>query len=100
MRQETLEALKRHEGCFPHMYLDTKGLVTVGVGQLLSSVEEAKKLPFINRTTQKPATPTEIDTDYSAVKKQPVDHIADFYKQFTQLDLPQSDIDALFKARV
>ena len=38
----------KYEGNVPHMYLDTKGYVTVGVGHLLNDVEAAKKFlsPF------------------------------------------------------
>src|SRR5262245_21515198 len=34
------------EGCIPYMYLDIKGLVTVGVGNLIDPVELATALPF------------------------------------------------------
>src|SRR5690242_21318627 len=34
------------EGSVPYMYLDIKGLVTVGVGNLIDPVELATALPF------------------------------------------------------
>ena len=36
MGESIYEVLKRHEGVVPHMYLDTTGNVTVGVGFLLA----------------------------------------------------------------
>lgn len=34
--------LNAQEGCIPHMYLDTRGYVTVAVGQLLAHVADAQ----------------------------------------------------------
>ncbi|MFV2058690.1 MAG: hypothetical protein ACC707_19680, partial [Thiohalomonadales bacterium] len=76
--------LGEYEGAISHMYLDSKGLVTVGVGYLIINLTEAQKLPF---TTQKgmKATAVEIKADYDAVKKQPANRLASFYKRFTKL---------------
>jgi len=41
------------EGTIPHMYLDSKGYVTVGIGHLISSVTEAQKLAFVKAKTSK-----------------------------------------------
>lgn len=48
------------EGKVPWMYLDSKGLVTVGVGFYLKDVTQAQALPFINMSTGNPATADEI----------------------------------------
>ena len=51
--QTLRKTFEQYEGKIPHMYLDTKGLVTVGVGYLLATVVEAQKLPFIVDKTGK-----------------------------------------------
>ena len=35
------------------MYLDSKGLVTVGIGHLISTLADAQKLPFYNAKNTK-----------------------------------------------
>ncbi len=50
LREKFLEVLNNYswvEGRINHMYLDVKGLVTVGLGCLLENVEAALKLPFV-----------------------------------------------------
>ena len=63
--------IKECEGSISHMYLDTKGFVTVAVGQLLRTVEAAQELGFVHRDTGDPATAAEIAPDYESVKQQP-----------------------------
>ncbi|WP_089728084.1 hypothetical protein [Candidatus Thiosymbion oneisti] len=92
--------IKISEGSIPHMYLDTVGKVTVGVGNMLPNVAAAKKLAFVNRVSKKKATDQEIETDYNTVKKQPKGLIASSYKKHTKLDLPTTDINRLLDNRI
>jgi GH24 family phage-related lysozyme (muramidase) len=55
------------EGLVCFMYLDTKGYVTVGIGNLLKTVAAAQALPFQNTSTGETATQLEIETAYNAV---------------------------------
>ena len=50
-----------YEGIYPHMYLDTKGLVTVGVGKMLPNVKSAIALPFYDKITRQQATAKDIE---------------------------------------
>lgn len=59
--------LEKYEGCISHMYRDTKGYVTVGVGHMIPNVAAAQKLNFVTGTDKK-ASAEEIKTDYDAVK--------------------------------
>ena len=93
------KAIIAHEGEVTHMYLDTAGYVTVGIGFMLPNVAEAQKLPFVNRATNQKATAQEIKTDYESVAKQAKGMIASRYKPFTKLDLPSADIRPLFDAK-
>lgn len=57
------------EGVVHHMYLDIKGLVTIGVGNLIDPVTEAKALPFqFKSDSERAATPSEIESEWQAVK--------------------------------
>jgi GH24 family phage-related lysozyme (muramidase) len=92
--------IKVSEGSIPHMYLDTVGKVTVGVGNMLPDVASAQKLAFINRKTLMPATKDEIKTDFETVSKLTKGRIASFYKSSTALDLPSSVIESLLNNRI
>ena len=89
--------LVRAEGRVDHMYLDTKGLVTVGVGFLLSTLDSAIRLNF-QRDGRK-ATEEEIAIDYGTVKIQSKGMMANYYKRFTHCYLSDEEIDLLLDER-
>lgn len=76
-----------HEGCVNHMYLDTCGYVTVGVGFLLMNEASAAALPFLNRETRAPATPQEIAQEFQTIKAMAAGKVAQAYKPCTHLIL-------------
>ncbi len=90
-KQTLIRNLIKYEDNIPHMYLDTAGLVTVGIGNLLRTVQDAQKLPFLTVDNKK-ATPEQITEDFETIKKQPKGHYAKNYKRFTKLYLKHSDI--------
>lgn len=55
------------EGYVPYMYLDKKGLVTVGVGNLIEPMSQALHLPFLHHDG-KPATQDEIKFEWRKMK--------------------------------
>lgn len=100
----TLDSIKLllipSEGNVSHMYVDTVGKVTVGIGNMLPNAAAACALAFVNRTTGNRATPAEITADFNAVAAQPPARSARLYRPFTKLDLPNVAIDNLFRDRV
>jgi len=96
----TLADFNEWEGRIPHMYLDTRGFVTVGVGYLLADAAAAQALPFVRRADRVAASPTEVRTDFDRVHQQAMGKLAQSYRVFTQLDLPDPAIDALLQATV
>lgn len=91
----TLRAkMEKYEGKISHMYLDSKGLVTVGVGHLLKDLGSAQKLNF-KKSNNLPAPKDEIKTDYETVKKQAKNRFASFYKKHVKLKLLDLDINTL-----
>jgi GH24 family phage-related lysozyme (muramidase) len=91
-RQKLKKRLKRYEGDVEHMYLDSVGFVTVGIGHMLAGVAEAQKLPFLDQKGNY-ASKTDIKNDYDAVKKQSPNKLAGYYKRFTKLHLSQIEIN-------
>ena len=92
--------LLRWEGHIRHMYLDKKGLVTVGIGNLLRSPDAARKLPFIDVTTGRPATPDQITAAFEQVAARKVGLSADRYAPATTLRLPAATVRQLAVDRV
>ncbi len=56
------------EGVVPHLYQDVKGLVTVAIGNLVDPIQYALTLPFVHRTSGRPATRDEIAREWLRVK--------------------------------
>ena len=97
---EIVRDFDRFEGRIGHLYLDTRGLVTVGVGKMLRNEAAALALPFVRRADGLRASPQEIVADYRTVLAQPMGKLAASYRTFTLLDLPDAAIDALLRATV
>lgn len=74
MRPSVREAFLRYtvplEGRVQCMYLDVKGLVTTGIGNLIDTPQEAARLPWL-RQTGAYATRDEIVTEWARVKHDP-----------------------------
>lgn len=96
---QSYDALKRWEGVVPYMYLDSVGLVTIGVGFMLPNVYAASTLPFLN-TKDELASQVEIAIDYNRVKSLPSNKLPTYYHSFSSLLLPPSEINRLLAANV
>lgn len=97
---ELFTDLKTWEGCVPYMYLDTVGLVTVGIGNLLRTVEDAKALPFVDSDTDEPASQLAIEQAYAAVSKMPPAQHWSKYKLRPSLELSNETSRDLALTRV
>lgn len=91
---------ERWEGKFSHMYLDSMGLVTVGIGKMLPDCAAAQQLRFVRRSNGATAITAEITTDFNEVSQQTAGKPAPTYKKYKQLDLPDDVIYALLKTEV
>lgn len=95
---------KKFEGRISYMYLDIKGLVTTGVGNLIDPVGLALPLPFVHKSDAAAATQDEIRADWQAVKGRPdLATARDYLKQFdnlTTLMLTDDSIDQLVLSKL
>lgn len=99
------------EGNIPHMYLDfrknkkgeiLKGLVTVGIGHLLS-LNDAKKRPFRRKSDGSLVTdPSEIEKEWNEVdKRQDLSPLGSkAFEPVTKLKLSAEDIEKIFSEDV
>jgi GH24 family phage-related lysozyme (muramidase) len=93
--QDSLAHLEIFEGVVPWMYLDTKGFVTVAVGELLATPASALALAFVDVNNQ-PSNPAAIQAEYSRVSALPPGkYPAAFYRSRLSPTLPHSAVDAL-----
>ena len=78
--------LCEHEGVIPHLYLDTMGYCTCGIGHLVISPAEAQKLPWIDPTGE-PPTNDDISEEFWRIHGQEKGHVAEYYERFCRLRL-------------
>jgi hypothetical protein len=91
------------EGVIPYMYLDVKGLVTVGVGNLIDRVELATALPFrFKNQPEQHASGAQIEAEWHKLKSDPSlaskGHHA--CAALTELELGNESIDTLINHRL
>jgi hypothetical protein len=91
------------ENFVPHMYRDDNGNVTVGIGELLRTADEAKRLTFTRRGTNIRASAKQIELDFNNVKTAAVssNSEAPVYQQFTMLEFtePRAEARALVRMK-
>jgi hypothetical protein len=85
------------ENFVPHMYRDRNGHVTVGIGQLLRTANDAKQLTFTRRGTNVKASALEIELDFDNVTNAPVSNnsAATVYLPFTKLEFTEARAEQL-----
>lgn len=90
------------EGVVRHMYLDTKGNVTVGKGHMIPNAPAARAFSFRYKDSHEnagqPAGAAAIERDYHRVKNSGLtNHNPSAFRPLTDLDLSVSDIDRLYE---
>jgi GH24 family phage-related lysozyme (muramidase) len=91
---DSLAHLETFEGTVPWMYLDTKGFVTVGVGEMLANAAKAETLAFLNPGGQ-PSTQDAILAEFHRVSSLVPAKVAGFYRSPASPVLPHAAIDTL-----
>ena len=92
------------EGRIPHLYRDTnlKGLITIGIGCVVFTLDNAKALALQNPATHLAATATEKAAEWKLIHEQKFGQTvtARSFSKVMKLTLPDPDIDSLFKTRI
>jgi GH24 family phage-related lysozyme (muramidase) len=100
LTSRALRDLLHWEGDIKYLYVDTRGYVTTGIGQLVKDAAEARQLPFIDTRTGAPATSQQIDQAFAAIQKLPKGHSDSWYATATHLRLPEETVRALAQSRL
>jgi GH24 family phage-related lysozyme (muramidase) len=97
-----IEFSTRFEGRVNWMYLDVRGLVTVGIGNLIDPVYLAQTLPFRHVGSNERATVAEISLEWHRIKTMQSlareGHVA--AGKYATLHLPNADVDALVREKM
>jgi len=97
---EDLKArLRQHEGVVPHLYLDTLGLVTCGVGHMIPSPEAIAEIEMVRRDGTA-ATREEKTAEWHLVKGLKPAMLPHYYEERATLRMTQAAVDALQDADV
>ncbi|HEV8189463.1 MAG TPA: hypothetical protein VGP83_17040 [Pyrinomonadaceae bacterium] len=94
---DAVEQVSIWEGRVHWMYLDTRGNVTAGVGQMLPNIMSAVKLPF-RRPNAELAETDEIIADFGIVKALKPGMIAAAYRRSASLLLDDATINITLRA--
>lgn len=89
-----------HEGKVPWMYLDTVGKVTVGIGHLIATADDAVALPFVDPQTGTAAAEAAIRAAFAVVQGAPYgnDRAAGAFAGLTTIRLTEDGMEQVFAA--
>lgn len=93
-KDEIFAHFAKHEGVIPHMYLDTAGKVTIGIGFMIPDPHAALAYVLVNRITGAAASSAEKLAEWTRVSQQAKGKLAQTYRKFTTLDLPETAVRA------
>lgn len=99
VKAEVIKNTEKYEGSIPHLYLDTRGLVTVGIGHLIPNKASMAFVVMYKKganNTLVLASLIEKQAEYDTIKKQPYgqNRTANSYKAHTTLVMKNHDIVA------
>jgi len=99
------ENFEKYEGYLAHLYLDTKGKVTVGVGHLIANRNAMSGVTLYktqNKKITQAATLQEKLSEYDAIAKLPwgKKYAAKSFEKHTTLIMKETDIDILLKHHI
>src|SRR5437762_14221309 len=96
IRQSAVERTAGFEDFVGHLYLDSKGNVTVGYGHKLADPDSAASV-HLKRNGNEATDKTKRD-EWTTMKSQEVGHPASYYEQFTTLTFGENDAKSLLRA--
>jgi len=89
----------KYEGTVPNMYLDRKGLVTIGIGFLIDPLPS--NLPLIRKADNKVASRAEIEIEYKTVRAaKKLKGYSGRFGAITTLKLTSESMKAIFDRKV
>lgn len=99
---QTIQMIKEEEGNISHLYKDTKGKITIGVGYVVRNLDAALKLDFIDKSSGARASQEDIRKEYETIERLPFGqgYPAVYYAKYTRLVLSSTEINRLLNIMV
>lgn len=96
VKSRVAEKLEQYEGRLDHLYLDSKGKVTVGIGHMVPSSVAMASVTMYRKEEKatKVATFDQKKKEYETINKQSKGYRASWYKTHTTLFMKPADIEA------
>jgi GH24 family phage-related lysozyme (muramidase) len=88
------------EDTVPHFYLDPRGLVTIGVGNMVPDAAAALRLPLRVQSSGDLAGESAVRADFVRVAAMAPGKVPAFYAEYESLVLSDADINALLMSRL
>ncbi|WP_125718581.1 glycoside hydrolase family protein [Pseudoalteromonas rubra] len=88
------------EGVIDHLYLDTRGNPTIGVGFHVASQDAFTRMSLRDKRTNKPASRAQKQQEYTTLKRLPAGKTARWYEQHCTLHLPHSESMRLLEEQI
>ena len=83
---------ERYEGRVLHMYLDTEGYVTCGIGHKISGIHDLSSINWIRSGEARSAL-----EEYYALRRLPAGRLAMFYEPYCELRISNSQADQILE---
>jgi GH24 family phage-related lysozyme (muramidase) len=99
VKSEVSKKLEEYEGRVHHLYLDSVGQVTIGVGHWIPNKVKMGEL-VLYKSDQKPASITEKYAEFDKVAKLNKGYKASWYKSHTTLVIKELDINNLLAKHI
>ncbi len=98
VKSEVSKNIEKYEGRIPHLYLDTVGKVTVGIGHMVPSKVAMGSIAMYKKRKNNLlvlATTSEKYAEYDLIKKLPfgLNYGANYFKKYSTLVIKDSDIN-------
>ena len=95
--------LIKGEGSVDHMYLDTAGVVTIGVGFALFDVDDALEIDFswkLKKLKGHVVLNEDVEHEFNTVQDLPKGKVASWYADKTELKISQGEISKLLSTHI
>ncbi|KZN47660.1 hypothetical protein [Pseudoalteromonas luteoviolacea] len=99
-RRKAAKHICLYEGVIAHLYVDTRGNVTLGAGFHITSAKALSKLPLREKSTQKAASRAAKIQEFERIAKLPSGRLASWYESHCKLYLPQQACVQLLEKKI
>ncbi|AOT10067.1 pesticin C-terminus-like muramidase [Pseudoalteromonas luteoviolacea] len=99
-RRKAAKHICLYEGVIAHLYVDTRGNVTLGAGFHITDAKALSKLALREKATHKAASRAVKIQEFETIARLPAGQLASWYESHCKLYLPQQECVKLLEKKV